>query len=377
MFDFEKFVLLPLPFWLITFFIFGTIVGSFLNVCIYRIPRGESIIFPPSHCPNCKYHIPWYLNIPLFTWLFLKGKCANCGKPISIRYFIVEFLTGCMFMLSWLCVGGTSPILALIYSAIISALIVASYIDFEHYIIPDPLTLGGIIAGFILSFLFPILHQTTSQKISLQESAIGIITGAGLLYLISRIGKMAFGKYKYECPPGETIIFSETAIETKDGNLPYDEIFYRSSDKITTLAKSAKLTLIKDDKNINAQNVKIELTPLHLKLDNQIWETPEVKKLEITAKTLILPREVMGLGDVKLMGAIGAFFGWKSIIFILFTSSLIGSLVGIFLILIGKNELSSRIPYGPYIAIGAILWMFGGYYYVVNWVNHMLRPLIQ
>ena len=85
----------------------------------------------------------------------------------------------------------------------------------------------------------------------------------------------------------------------------------------------------------------------------------------------------MGFGDVKLMGAIGAFFGWKSIIFILFTSSLIGSLVGIFLILIGKNELSSRIPYGPYIAIGAILWMFGGYYYVVNWVNHMLRPLIQ
>src|SRR4051794_6943644 len=82
----------PFHFWSVTFFIFGCVVGSFLNVCIYRMPREESLLFPASHCPHCNYSIPWYLNIPLFTWLFLRGRCAHCQAPISARYFFVELL---------------------------------------------------------------------------------------------------------------------------------------------------------------------------------------------------------------------------------------------------------------------------------------------
>ena len=78
---------LPFHFWTVTAFVFGSIVGSFLNVCIHRMPIGESIVSPPSHCPHCRYSIPWYLNIPLFTWLWLGGRCANCKAPISPRYF--------------------------------------------------------------------------------------------------------------------------------------------------------------------------------------------------------------------------------------------------------------------------------------------------
>jgi len=97
MFDPRFWNTVPFHFWSLTMFIFGCIVGSFLNVCIHRMPRGESLIFPPSHCPHCGYSIPWYLNIPLFTWLLLRARCAHCRAPISARYFFVELLTGLAF----------------------------------------------------------------------------------------------------------------------------------------------------------------------------------------------------------------------------------------------------------------------------------------
>ena len=88
----------PFQFWSVVFFVLGCIVGSFLNICIHRLPLDESIVSPPSHCPHCKYSIPWYLNIPLVTWLYLGGKCRNCGARISARYFLVELLTGVAFL---------------------------------------------------------------------------------------------------------------------------------------------------------------------------------------------------------------------------------------------------------------------------------------
>ena len=98
----------PFHFWSLVFFVLGCIVGSFLNVCIYRLPLGLSIVTPKSHCPHCKYSIPWYLNIPLVTWLALRGRCKNCGAPISPRYFVVELLTGIAFLSCWLAFGERS-----------------------------------------------------------------------------------------------------------------------------------------------------------------------------------------------------------------------------------------------------------------------------
>jgi len=390
MFPNEQFSALPFHFWSVMFFILGTIVGSFLNVCIYRIPRGENIIFPPSHCPHCKYSIPWYLNIPLFTWLFLRGKCANCGAPITIRYFIVELMTGLLFLLAWNCVGGTSYALAALYCLIIAALIVASFIDFEHFIIPDGLTLGGIATGFILSFFFPILHLTYSQKISLQSSFLGILIGGGILYIISRLGKLIFGHYKYPIPPKTKVIFTEENIEISDEKIPYQEIFYRSSDKIIVQASSITVTphsTTADSSTEHAETennpplkwdmAKLELSPSLLKINDQSFDPHAIKTIEVIADKIILPREVMGLGDVKLMAAIGAFLGWQAVIFTLFASSLIGSIVGVVCILLGKNELSSRIPYGPYIAIGTLIWMLGGFYHIRLWADNVLKPLLQ
>src|SRR5262245_54654718 len=158
---------IPFQFWSFVLFVFGSIVGSFLNVCIYRMPRGESVVSPGSHCPHCNYSIPGYLNVPLITWLILRGQCKNCGAPISVRYFLVELLTGVLFLSCWLAFGQPAPALALVYCLLLAGFIAATFIDFEHFIIPDEITLGGIGAGFLCSFLVPSLHgaQTAAQSL--------------------------------------------------------------------------------------------------------------------------------------------------------------------------------------------------------------------
>src|SRR5512133_27996 len=206
----------PFHFWSVVFFVFGCMVGSFLNVCIYRLPLGQSVVWPPSHCPHCKYSIPWYLNIPLVTWLYLRGKCRNCGAPIAIRYFLVELLTGVVFLCSWNVFGPRSAGLALVYSLFLAGLIVATFIDFEHFIIPDELTLGGMVVGFALSILLPALHGQTALSGSIRASLMGILVGAGLVYAILRAGKLLFGRHRLNLAPGTRIVFTETALQLPD-----------------------------------------------------------------------------------------------------------------------------------------------------------------
>src|SRR5512139_2364148 len=105
----------PFEFWALVFFVFGSCVGSFLNVCIHRLPLGMSIVTPPSHCPHCKYSIPWFLNVPLATWLMLRGRCRSCRAPISPRYFLVELLTGLTFLACWSAFTRQSALLVLVY----------------------------------------------------------------------------------------------------------------------------------------------------------------------------------------------------------------------------------------------------------------------
>ena len=173
-------------------FIFGSMVGSFLNVCIYRLPRGESIVFPASHCPGCQRPIPWYLNIPFVSYLMLRGRCAYCKAKISFRYFIVEGLTAAMFVLIYWKFGA-SPGFA-IYSALFSALIIISFIDIEHWVIPDELSIPGTVIGLLLSVAYPKLQGEVSRLQALGDSFFGIIFGFVSLYLIGALGRIAYKK---------------------------------------------------------------------------------------------------------------------------------------------------------------------------------------
>lgn len=165
-------------------FILGLIVGSFSNVCIYRIPRNESIIYPASHCPKCRSNISPKDNIPLLSYILLKGRCRNCKSKISIQYPIVELLTGLIYLIIYLVYGLS--IQSLIYIILSSALIIIAFIDLNEQIVPDIISLPGIVIGFILSFLVP--------YISFINSALGVLVGGGIILVIGLVGSAFFKK---------------------------------------------------------------------------------------------------------------------------------------------------------------------------------------
>jgi leader peptidase (prepilin peptidase) / N-methyltransferase len=360
----EYWAAVPFHFWSVVFFVFGSIVGSFLNVVIHRLPIEESIIHPPSHCPNCRYAIPWYLNIPLVTWMYLRGKCRNCQAPISIRYFLVELLTATLFLFAWIAYGNVHPLLPLIYSGFIALLIAATFIDFEHFIIPDEITLGGAAAGFVLSMFVPALHQASSLAGGMRESLVGIGFGAGLVYFVLRAGKLIFGRQKVVLPADARIQFGEHAVHLPDKDIPYEDIFYRESDAIKLEARVVELV------DRCYRDVPVRLSPHKLRIGDEELEPERVLHMEVVSSQIVLPREAMGLGDVKFMAGIGAFLGWKAVVFCLMISSMLGAMVGVALIVMRKQAWSSRLPYGPYIAAAALLWIFGGRELVSWWMGN-------
>lgn len=243
------------PFFAAIIFGFGACIGSFLNVCIYRIPRKKSIVFPGSSCPLCKQSIPFYLNIPIVSYMILKGKCRYCNSPISFRYPLVEALTGFIAAALVLKFDLSAP--ALFYSVFISVLIVISFIDMDSQIIPDIISLPGIIIFASSPFFLP--------EMSFKETITGIIAGGGSLYLIG--------------------------------------LFYY----------------------------------------------------------LIRKQEGMGGGDIKLLAMIGAATGWKGVLFTAFTGSLLGTIAGIITMVVTRvADIKLKIPFGPYLSAGAIIYIFFG-----------------
>ena len=235
-------------------FVFGAVIGSFLNVCIYRIPAGESIVTPGSRCPECGTAIRWHQNVPILSYLALGGKCAGCKASISIRYPLVEALTGFIFMLVFFHFSIHPA--TLVYWLFGAALIVITFIDVDHQIIPDVISLPGILIGFICSFAIP--------WISWVDSLLGIVVGGGSLFLVA------------------------------------------------------------------------------------------------AAYELLTKKEGMGGGDIKFLAMIGAFLGWKAVLPIIFISSLLGSLVGVPLMFIRKADGKLAIPFGPFLAAGALFYLFWG-----------------
>ncbi len=259
----------------ILIFYLGAIAGSFLNVCIRRLPRNESIVSPPSHCPLCHRPIRPYDNIPIFSYLILRGRCRFCGGRISIRYLVVELLTALAFLSLYILYAGTVPLM-IIYIVFICSLIIVAFIDLEHQIIPDEISLSGIAFGIVASLAYPYLQQSTSHLHALFASVTGAVLGGGLFWLIRVLGRRVFKK------------------------------------------------------------------------------------------------EAMGFGDVKLMAYVGALLGWKLVFFTTFSAAFIGSAVGIFLICIGRAQLGSRLPFGPFLCIGAVLSMLYGNQ-CIAWYINLLR----
>jgi leader peptidase (prepilin peptidase) / N-methyltransferase len=239
----------------LTLFIFGLIIGSFCNVIIYRIPQRASIVTPGSHCPSCKIPIRPWDNLPLVSYLLLRGHCRACKEPISLRYPAVELLSGVFYVLLWTRFGLTIPLL--VYAVLTSALFTVALIDYDHKIIPNTITLPGIVIGLGLSVLG--MLSINVLPITPLASLLGVLVGGAFFYLIALISKGG-----------------------------------------------------------------------------------------------------MGGGDIKLIAMIGAFLGWQGAFFTIFSGALLGSLVGITLMVLGKKGRKDKVPFGPFLSGGAILFMLWG-----------------
>jgi leader peptidase (prepilin peptidase)/N-methyltransferase len=258
---------MPHPYVDIAIFLFGMCLGSFMNVCIYRLPGSQSLINPRrSVCPHCDTPIAYYDNIPVISYIFLRGRCRACRGTIALRYPLVELMSGFFALCAVLKFGLT--IEALVTYAFIAALIVVTYIDIDHQIIPDVITLPGIPIFFLASFVM--------STITVKDAAIGMVIGGGSLFSVA-------------------------------------------------------------------------------------WAYQLIKK-----------KEGMGGGDIKLLAMIGAVIGWKGVLFTIFSSSAIGTISGLLVMLKEKEGMKLAIPFGPFLSIGAIAYIFFGDP-IIAWYLNLLR----
>lgn len=188
--------------------LFGLVAGSFLNVCIFRLPRNcMSVVRPRSRCPRCLGLIAWYDNIPLFSWIALGGRCRRCGAPVSTRYVVVELLTGVLFLCAgWRQLYGSSaapPERAVRFAlevAFVGAMIACTFIDLEFRILPDEITIPGLLVALGASGLFPFLQEwrppfpREPHVAGLAASALGALAGGGAIYAVGRFGELLFRK---------------------------------------------------------------------------------------------------------------------------------------------------------------------------------------
>ena len=256
-------------------FVLGLIVGSFGNVCIHRLPQGESVVIPGSRCPNCRTAIKAYDNIPVLSFLLLKGQCRSCGHRISWQYPVVELLTGSLFAVTVLRFGLTWH--TGILWAFVAALVIVTFIDLEHQIVPDVITLPGIAIGLTWSVLAWFLIRGDGIPAAFSpptplEALAGTLVGGGILYLVA-----------------------------------------------------------------------------------------------------VLSRGGMGGGDIKLTAMVGALLGWRGALLTIFLGTLTGSVIALFLLASGKKGRKDPMPFGPFLALGAILALYwgddliAGYVRLVRW----------
>ncbi|MGJ8694732.1 MAG: prepilin peptidase [Verrucomicrobiaceae bacterium] len=340
----------------------GLCVGSFLNVAIYRLPRGLSVNEPKrSFCPHCKTQLPAWQNIPVITWLIQRGKCKSCGAPIAVRYLLVEVLTGALFFACWTVFPMGGAILAIV---MLTILVTVSFIDAEHQVIPITWTGAGsviaVVGAFFSSDLLSFLGTQWSRYLpgGMDAAVLGWVAGFGTLWLVVLLGKMAFGRKKhvFDKPLPWSVVEGhgddpQIHFMLEEDPHSWDELFFRDSDELIVTGHSFK---------VDGQRVAGKELILHrdfFTVGSERWEMEALKSLEGKAEQVVIPREAMGNGDPHLLGMIGAFLGWQAVLFTIFASSIYAIVAAI----VARVGFGKPLPYGPFLALGAVTWLFGGW----------------
>jgi len=350
-------------------FVTGAAIGSFLNVGIYRLPRDISIKEPKrSFCPVCKTQIPWQQNVPLVSWLMLRGRCAKCGSKIAFRYFGVELLSALLFLAVWQFFPWK---IAISYWLFVSILLIATFVDLEHFIIPDEITIGGTLAGIVASFIVPELMSADSRLAALIRSALAAALGYVILWIVLEGGKIAFGKKRVKLDGPTTFAWTRHGDDAdfvvgEESSL-WSDYFAREKDRLLLHCDEARI----DNRAIANETIEFHYNRVRVGSDEIVLDT--VDHISGIARELEIPREAMGRGDLKFLAAIGAFLGWRGVLFSIFAGSVVGSLVGLATLIVGKRVWSAKLPFGPYLAFGALTWMFFGESFV-RWYFQLLNP---
>ncbi len=363
--------------WMIPVFLLGSCIGSFLNVVIYRVPLGLSVNEPKrSFCPLCKKPIPLWLNLPLLSWLWLRGKCRECRAAISVRYFGVELLTSVLFTLVWwMFVPYSVAVIPLLW-LLIALLVSITFIDAEHLIIPISLTWAGSIAGLAAAAVWPQLPVMAGVAegvlAGVKQGFIGWVVGFGGLWLVVELGKMAFGKkaMKFDSPVAWSLKESENDQDPMcfviDGEeIAWWDIFSRKTDRLLVETTAIRVS------GESVDGGTLVISELEIRLpDGTVHQLAEIKSLSGMASATVVPREAMGMGDVHLLGMIGAFFGWTGVLFSLFAASVFAIIAAI----IGRIGFGRQLPFGPFLAMGAVAWLFGAWR-IWEWYLEVISPL--
>ena len=349
-------------------FVLGATVGSFLNVCIYRLPRDLSVNKPRrSFCPHCHKQIPWSENLPLVSWLWLRGRCANCKNKIPFRYFGVELITALLFLAVW----RAFPLeTAIPYAVFVSILTVATFVDLEHFIIPDQITIGGTIAGVIASFAVPELMSADTRVAAVVRSLLAAALGYVVLWIVLEGGKIAFGKKRVRLDAPTPFTWTRHGDDADfvvgEEQSLWSDYFAREKDRLLIVCDHATI----DHRSYD--DITLEFHYDRVRVGEEEFVLDTVDRVTGTAREIEIPREAMGRGDLKFLAAIGAFAGWRAVLFSIFAGSVLGSVVGLVTLLIGKRVWSAKLPFGPYLAAGALVWIFFGDWMMrsyLNWVN--------
>jgi leader peptidase (prepilin peptidase) / N-methyltransferase len=350
-------------------FVLGAAVGSFLNVCIYRWPADLSINKPRrSFCPACKQPIPWHQNLPLVSWILLRGRCANCGAKIAFSYFAVELITALLFLAIW---QSFTWQIAVAYWIFVSLLIVGTFIDLEHFIIPDRVTIGGIVAGVVSSVAVPALMETDSRIAACVRSLLAAALGYVILLIVLEAGKIAFGRKRIEFDAPTPFTWTKRGddadlmVGTEESL--WSDYFAREKDRLLLKCDEARID------HHRYENAILDFRYDRVTVEGHVFMLDDVTLISGVARELVIPREAMGRGDWKFLAAIRAFLGWRAVLFSLFAGSLLGSSVGLITLVLGKRVWSAKLPFGPYLAFGALSWMFWGDT-LLRWYAGLLNP---
>jgi leader peptidase (prepilin peptidase)/N-methyltransferase len=367
--------------WLVPAFFIGACIGSFLNVVIYRVPLNMSVNEPKrSFCPKCKKDIPMWLNIPLVSWLWLRGKCSNCKAPIAFRYFGVELLTAFLFTaVAWFFLPASVGVVVFLW-ALMAILVSVTFIDAEHLIIPTSLTWGGSVAGLLACLVWPQLPvmagEAGSRLQGLMQGGIGWVAGFAGLWLVVELGKMAFGKkaMKFDKPVAwhlkEPVGDTDPMLFVIDGEeIPWWDVFSRKTDRLLVDATEIRVS----GQTVPVEGGQLVIREFDITLpDGTEHHLSKITSLDGVATNVVIPREAMGMGDVHLLGMIGAFFGWTGVFFSLFAASVFAIVAAIF----GRIGFGKQLPFGPFLAMGCVAWMFGGWRLWVWYLETLSPPLM-